>query len=69
MKKKGGELGVLDLHAHYQKWCQDNHIRPFASRLFTATPKEEIEIGMGLKPRHDLEGSNGKAKRGWKNWL
>jgi hypothetical protein len=32
----------------------------------TSTAKEEIEIGLGLKCRHDLEGANGKAKRGWK---
>ena len=32
----------------------------------TSTAKEEIEIGLGLKCRHDLEGANGKARRGWK---
>ena len=24
------------------------------------------EIGLGLKHRHDVEGENGKANRGWK---
>jgi hypothetical protein len=45
-----------------------NHVRPFASRAFTATAKEEMEILMGLKCRHDLawekqqrsSGSSGK---------
>jgi hypothetical protein len=31
-----------------------------------STAKEEIEIGLGLKLRHDLGGGNGKARRGWK---
>ncbi len=66
MKKKDSELGVLDLYEHYQIWCKENHIRPFASRPFTAAAKEEIEIGMGKKLSHDLKGGNGKAKRGWK---
>jgi phage/plasmid-associated DNA primase len=65
-KKKDGEVGVVDLYGHYQSWCRLNHIRPFASRPFTGTAKEEIEIGLGLKPRHDLDGANGKAKRGWR---
>ena len=42
------------------------HVRPFASRPFTATAKEEIEIGLGLKLRHDLASENGKARRGWR---
>jgi hypothetical protein len=66
VKKKDGELGVVDLYSIYQEWCRENHIRPFASRPFAATAKEEIEIGMGMKLRHDLEGGNGRAKRGWK---
>ena len=66
VKKRDGELGVVDLYGHYQDWCRLNHVRPFASRPFTATAKEEIEITWGLKLRHDLPGENGKAKRGWK---
>ena len=66
VKKRDGELGVVDLYAHYQEWTKLNHVRPFASRAFTSTAKEEIEIAMGMKLRHDLEGGNGKAKRGWK---
>jgi phage/plasmid-associated DNA primase len=67
-KKRDGELGVVDLYEHYQNWCRENHVRPFASRAFTSTAKEEIEIAMGMKLRHDLEGGNGKARRGWKGW-
>ena len=37
-----------------------------ASRAFTSTAKEEIEIGLGMKLRHDLAGETGKAKKGWK---
>ena len=66
VKKRDGELGVVDLYEHYQQWCRENHVRPFPSRAFTSTAKEEIEIGLGMKLRHDLEGGNGKAKRGWK---
>jgi phage/plasmid-associated DNA primase len=66
VKRKDAELGVLDLYEHYQEWCKENHIRSFASRPFTATAKEEIEIGMGRKLSHDLKGFGGKAKRGWK---
>jgi len=66
VKKKDGVLGVMDLYCHYQQWCRDSHIRPFTARTFTATAREEIEIGFGMKLRHDLEGGNGKAKRGWR---
>jgi hypothetical protein len=59
-------LGVVDLYGLYQEWCRLNHVRPFASRPFTSTAKEEIEIGLGRKLSHDLKGGNGKAKRGWK---
>jgi putative DNA primase/helicase len=54
VKKRDAELGVVDLYEHYQEWCRGNHVRPFASRPFTATAKEEIEIAMGMKLRHDL---------------
>jgi len=66
VKKKDSELGVVDLYEHYQEWCRRNNVRPFASRAFTVSAKAEIEIGLGLKYRHDLEGANGKARRGWK---
>ena len=62
MKKKDGELGVVDLYEHYQEWCRENHVRPFPSRPFTSTAKEEIEIGLGMKLRHDLEGGEWKGK-------
>ncbi len=66
VKKRDAELGVVDLYSFYQEWCRENHVRPFASRPFTSTAKEEIEIGLGMKLRHDLEGGKGRAKRGWK---
>ena len=66
VKRKDAELGVVDLYEHYQEWCRENHIRPFASKPFSRTAKEEIEITGELKLRHDLLGENGKTRRGWK---
>jgi len=66
VKKKEGLLAVMDLYGHYQQWCKINHIRPFESKAFNQIAKEEIEINLGLKLRHDLEGANGKARRGWR---
>ncbi len=66
VKKKDSELGVSDLYEHYQEWCRNNHLRPFSSPDFNGLAKEEIEIGLGLKYRHDLGAGNGKWRRGWK---
>jgi|ERR1035437_1212876 hypothetical protein len=66
VKKRDGELGVVDLYQHYQEWCRDNHLRSFPSKPFSRIAKEEIEITWGLKLRHDLPGENGKPRRGWK---
>jgi P4 family phage/plasmid primase-like protien len=66
VKKKDGELGVVDLYGHYQEWCRENHLRSFPSKSFSRIAKEEIEITWGLKLRHDLPGENGKPRRGWK---
>jgi hypothetical protein len=55
----------VDLYSHYQNWCQQNDIRPFASQAFTQMAREEIELGLGLRYRHDLGGEQG-ASRGWK---
>src|ERR1035441_7018957 len=63
---KGGEIGSAELYLHYQEWCRENHLRPFPSKAFKKLAKEEIEVTIGLKYRHDLEGGNGKAKRGWR---
>jgi hypothetical protein len=66
IKKRDGELGVVDLYEHYQEWCRENHLRSFPSKPFSRIAKEEIEITWGLKLRHDLPGENGKPRRGWK---
>ena len=66
VKKKDAELGVAELYEHYQDWCRNNHLRPFSSPDFNALAKEETEIGLGLKYRHDLGAVNGKWRRGWK---
>ena len=33
-KKKDPEISV-NLYSHYQEWCHENNVRPFASRAFT----------------------------------
>jgi len=66
VKKKDGELGVVDLYEHYQEWCRENHLRSFPSKPFSRIAEEEIEITWGLKLRHDLPGENGKPRRGWR---
>ena len=48
-----------------QLWCVQNGVRPFASQAFTQMAKEEIELKLGLRYRHDLGGDQG-ANRGWK---
>jgi phage/plasmid-associated DNA primase len=62
--KKDAELGVVDLYEHYQEWCRINNVRPFASRPFTVAAKGEIEIGLGLKYRHDWRVPMGKPCEG-----
>jgi hypothetical protein len=54
----------MDLYGHYQVWCQSGHVRPFASQAFTQIAKQEIELKLGLRYRHDL-GERG-TNRGWK---
>jgi phage/plasmid-associated DNA primase len=66
VKKRDAELGVIDLYGHYQEWCRDNHLRSFPSKPFSRIAKEEIEITLGFKLRHDLPGNNGKPRRGGK---
>jgi P4 family phage/plasmid primase-like protien len=65
-KRKDSEITAVDLYAHYQEWCIMNGVRPFASQAFTQMSKEEIELKLGLRYRHDLAGEQG-ASRGWKN--
>ena len=64
-KREDSEITAVDLYAHYQEWCRENRVRPFASQAFHQIAREEIEINLGLKYRHDLTGEQG-ASRGWK---
>lgn len=64
-RRKDSEIAAVDLYAHYQEWCIKNGVRPFASQAFTKIAKEEIELKLGLRYRHDLVGDQG-ANRGWK---
>ena len=60
-KRKDSEITAVDLYGHYQDWCIQNGVRPFASQAFTQIAKEEIELKLGLRYRHDLgdvEGTN-----------
>jgi putative DNA primase/helicase len=66
VKRRDAELGVVELYEHYQEWCRNNQVRPFASKQFSQSAKEEIEIGLGLKYRHDLGSGSEGARRGWK---
>ena len=38
---------------------------PFSSRTVIFEVENEIKVEFGMKPRHDLVGEGGKAKRGW----
>jgi hypothetical protein len=53
-----------DLYEEYQNWCRKQSLRPFTSKAFMKIAKEEVEVGFGMRPRHDLTGGNGKARRG-----
>ena len=64
-KRKDSEITAVDLYGHYQEWCVQNGVRPFASQAFTQMAKEEIELKLGLRYRHDLGGMEG-TNRGWK---
>lgn len=64
-KQQGGVILMGDLYEHYQRWCRKTGVRPFTSREFMEQTKDEIEITFGLRPRHDLDAGDGKAKRGW----
>ena len=64
-RRKDSELTAVDLYADYQEWCIENGVRPFASQAFTQMAKEEIELKLGLRYRHDLGGVEGTS-RGWK---
>jgi P4 family phage/plasmid primase-like protien len=64
-KQKGGVIWMADLYPDYQTWCRKQSLRPFISREFMEVAKQEIEVGFGMRPRHDLTGEDGKARRGW----
>ena len=66
-RKEGAEMVGTDLFAHYQQWCVENQITPFAGQYFNQMAKDEIEITLGLRYRHDLKTGDGTAVRGWKN--
>jgi hypothetical protein len=56
---------MAELYEQYQKWCRKLTLRPVRAKEFMQVVKAEIETGFGLRPRHDLVGEEGKARRGW----
>jgi P4 family phage/plasmid primase-like protien len=64
-KEKGSAVVVGDLYETYQAWCRSRALPPFCAIDFMAAAKNEIEVVYGMRPRHDLVGENGKARRGW----
>jgi putative DNA primase/helicase len=66
-REEGAEMSGSDLFAHYHHWCMENQVTPFAGQYFNQMAKDEIEITLGLRYRHDLKTREGTATRGWKN--
>jgi P4 family phage/plasmid primase-like protien len=65
-KNSNSIMGSADLYAHYQEWCREQSIPPFASQAFTQMVRDEIEVSFGLKYRHDLPDGQSNCMRGWK---
>jgi P4 family phage/plasmid primase-like protien len=65
-KNSNSIMGSADLYAHYQEWCREQSIPPFASQAFTQMVRDEIEVSFGLKYRHDLADGYSNCMRGWK---
>ncbi len=63
-RREQSEITAMDLYSDYQEWCQENRIRALASQAFTQVAKEEIELRLGLRYRHDLGAE--RTLRGWK---
>jgi hypothetical protein len=55
-KRKDSEITAVELYSNYQEWCIKNAVLPLASQAFTQMAKEEIELKLGLRYRHDLGG-------------
>ena len=66
MKKKEAVIAAVDLYTAYARWCRDNHLRPVASQAFSRIAQDQIELGHGVKYRHDLLSEDRKARREWK---
>jgi hypothetical protein len=66
MKKKDATVGMAELYERYQTWCRKHQLQPFNSRDFGQTAKSAIEMGIGLKYRHDLASETGGVMSGWK---
>ena len=65
IKKKEAVLGAIELYEYYQEWCRKHNLVPFSSKEFSQIAKQEIEVGFGLRYRHDLVAGGG-CMRGWR---
>jgi phage/plasmid-associated DNA primase len=65
-KEPNSIMGSADLFSHYQEWCREQVIPPFASQAFTQMVRDEVEVSLGLKYRHDLADGHSNCMRGWK---
>jgi P4 family phage/plasmid primase-like protien len=66
VKRQGGVVGMMELYEKYQAWCKKQRVVPFSYKAFGQVIKPEIEMGFGLKYRHDLPSEGGGVMRGWK---
>jgi len=64
VKKRDGELGVLDLYGHYQEWCRENYLRTFPSRPFSRIAKARWGAGKGKRIECGFCGAGGS----WALW-
>ena len=66
VKERDGVVGAAEMYQEYQEWCKTRHLQPFNSKQFSQTSRHEIEMGLGLRLRHDLETEGGGCMRGWR---
>jgi len=60
-KEKGGAIWGAERYEQYQKWSRKLALRLVGAKDFMKAAMEQIEIGFGMRPRHDLARENGKA--------
>ena len=51
---------MVELYEKYQEWCRKHNLVPFSSKEFSHA--KQIEVGFGLKYRHDLRLGEGMVR-------